>query len=173
MVRAASTVAYDTCIETIKITEQASVLLKSSDAISKEISEKAECTAEHISKLELQAASIQEIVSTIKGIADQTNLLALNAAIEAARAGEQGRGFAVVADEVRQLASRTGQSTSEIAKVVSDNHVVTKNVQEGMNAVSDYVKRGKAQLDEVAAVMQQIQAGAKNVSETVAGLSKA
>ena len=172
LVNKASIIAYDTSLETVKITEQAAELLNSSVKISDEISDKAKETTEQINKLNQQSDNIQAIVSTIKAIADQTNLLALNAAIEAARAGEQGRGFAVVADEVRQLASRTSQSTNEIATVVSDNQEVTTNVQDGMNAVTNYLDKGQAQLAAVAEVMQQIKAGATNVSDTVASLSQ-
>lgn len=170
-VSAAAEVAYSTSIETAKIAEQGSNLLHSSVQISNEIAERVAQTAEQILQLNEQSQNIEAIVSTIRAIAEQTNLLALNAAIEAARAGEQGRGFAVVADEVRQLASRTSQSTSEIASVVSDNRNLTTSVTDGMQQVGECAEKGKMQINEVSAVMDEIHQGAENVSRTVVDLN--
>lgn len=95
-------------------------IVDSTKAVINALSDEVQKSASAIDKLKTDAASIDDVVNVIRGIAEQTNLLALNAAIEAARAGEQGRGFAVVADEVRALASRTQASTEEIQQMIEE-----------------------------------------------------
>jgi len=129
--------------------------------------------AQSIRELEETSNEISSIVNVIREIADQTNLLALNAAIEAARAGEQGRGFAVVADEVRKLAERTANSTQQIAgmidKVQSGARRAATEMESGVNRVSDGVNLAHQAGDSITG----IQKGAGRVASVVEDIAAA
>jgi methyl-accepting chemotaxis protein len=109
------------------------------------VSERTQAMQARVGELGGQAAAIGQILGVISDIADQTNLLALNAAIEAARAGEQGRGFAVVADEVRKLAERTTQSTLEIGRTIEEMQSTARLAVTGIQAIGSQVENGVAQ----------------------------
>lgn len=126
-----------------------------------------------ITELEKATEQIHDIIATIQAIASQTNLLALNAAIEAARAGEQGRGFAVVADEVRKLAERTSNSASEVTGIIEELGGKVQQVTTSMNVVVNKVHENQKVAGETAAVIEHM---AGEVAETASannGISSA
>lgn len=112
-------------------------------------------------------------VNTIEDIADQTNLLALNAAIEAARAGEQGRGFAVVADEVRALAERTTKATKEISGMIGAMQHSSHSAVDAMVKTVDRVNEGVALANQAGVAIDQIKEGEEQVDKVVGYISQA
>nr|WP_211163037.1 methyl-accepting chemotaxis protein [Aromatoleum diolicum] len=138
-----------------------------------EIAESVSGSARTIEELGRSSEQISAIVGVIKEIADQTNLLALNAAIEAARAGEQGRGFAVVADEVRKLAERTTHSTQEIAQMVQSIQHGARVAVESMHRGVTQVNAGVARAQQAGEAMASIREEAGRVVHTVAEISDA
>jgi methyl-accepting chemotaxis protein len=137
------------------------------------IAEVVKRSAATVKELGKSSDQIGEIVQVIDDIADQTNLLALNAAIEAARAGEQGRGFAVVADEVRKLAERTTKATKEIAAMIKQIQKDTGEAVESMEAGTEEVEKGKELADQAGKSLNEIISGAKETVDIVTQVAAA
>ncbi len=138
-----------------------------------EIAEVVQESARSIQELAQSADQIGEIITVIDDIADQTNLLALNAAIEAARAGEQGRGFAVVADEVRKLAERTGKATGEITGMIKTIQDVTQTAVQSMESGVEKVSQGRELADKAGHSLNEIVTQAQSVVDMIQQIATA
>jgi methyl-accepting chemotaxis protein len=163
----AASVAFETSTQTDGITDEGAKVIERTLQVISELSVQMERAGEEISALDKQSQLIASIVQSISSIADQTNLLALNAAIEAARAGEQGRGFAVVADEVRQLAQRTSKATEEIVEVVQKNQSLTQSTVTAIRQSQEKAQQGLELSNESGRVMREIKKGAQQVVDVV------
>jgi methyl-accepting chemotaxis protein len=153
------------------ISEEGAAVIHNAATEMRKISEAVQASSEIVEDLGRQSDQITSIVNTIREIADQTNLLALNAAIEAARAGEQGRGFAVVADEVRKLAERTSLSTTEIADMVGKIQNGTRSAVSSMQSGVTKVSNGVQLANQAGDSINRIRDGAQRVTFVVNGIS--
>jgi len=173
-------------IDTTKLAKDGETVVNRSVDKVKSIAQTIDQSAELVKSLGERSNQIGEIVNVINDIADQTNLLALNAAIEAARAGEQGRGFAVVADEVRKLAERTGNSTAEIGdmvksiqdevhQVVISMANITKEVKAGVDLstqAGDVLRSIVESADKLHLMVQQIASATEEMASTSEEINK-
>ncbi|MCG8642572.1 MAG: PAS domain-containing methyl-accepting chemotaxis protein [Desulfobacterales bacterium] len=165
-------VAVHASLEADKTVQKGVEIVRNIVDLMRKLEQEIQSASDSLLALNKQADQIDNIVSTISNIAGQTNLLALNATIEAARAGEQGRGFAVVADEVRQLATKTNASTSEIASVIQKNVELAIEASQSMEASHEQVSNSIAFIEELNDTISQVNLGAKSVAEAIEKLNQ-
>ncbi|WP_245580513.1 methyl-accepting chemotaxis protein [Azonexus hydrophilus] len=160
-------------VAAVELSGQGSARVDQASQAIQQISETVSDASTRIHALEERAKQISSIANVIKDIAGQTNLLALNAAIEAARAGEQGRGFAVVADEVRKLAERTSLATTEIEQMIVGIQGDTVGAVEAMNAALPEVQQGVALASSASDSLRAIEDGARRTLERIGEVADA
>lgn len=159
--------------QTRRIAEDSSRDSQRTTASIQQLNQRLTDTADALEQVNLQGQQIQSVVDTIRGIAEQTNLLALNAAIEAARAGEQGRGFAVVADEVRSLSQRTQASTAQIAGTVDSLRATVSQAVTLMGAACEQALTDAQSVTGLGARLGEIAGAVQNVTDTLAQIATA
>lgn len=156
-----------------KVAQEGGAVVNQTIAGMRAISDAVTASATSVTELGKRGEQIGQIIDVINDIADQTNLLALNAAIEAARAGEHGRGFAVVADEVRKLADRTTKATAEVAESIKAIQLETGEAVQRMNAGTDQVKAGVELATQAGMNLQQIVSSAQEVAGMIQSIAAA
>lgn len=159
--------------ESGEMAKQSSVVIGQTIKDIHEISDAVKISASSIRQLENHSGKVGAVVAVIRDIADQTNLLALNAAIEAARAGEQGRGFAVVADEVRKLAERTTRSTQEISSTISAMVSLSEQAISQIKTAEDRVADGVERADQAGKAITDISEASERTASMVEEISTA
>lgn len=158
---------------TAKVTQDGQALIEGSVRGTHELSDAITDANNVIENLSTESQNIVSVLDVIRNIAEQTNLLALNAAIEAARAGEQGRGFAVVADEVRSLASKTQQSTEEIQKMIDSLQVGVQNAVSSIRVGNDKVRSSVEAAEKIQTLFTEIHQATIDVSDMATQIAAA
>ncbi|MEK3644593.1 methyl-accepting chemotaxis protein [Aeribacillus sp. FSL M8-0235] len=158
---------FDKSREVLELTDNGSKLMNQSKKLFDYMFTGMQSNMKKIKKLDERSKQISKLVEVIQSIADQTNLLALNAAIEAARAGEHGKGFAVVADEVRKLAEQVSSSVVDIQKIVEEVHSETNKVTKSFELGFQQVESEMDSMNETSAAFQQIKETIKEISERI------